>query len=112
MLEVDMECRCGIFFVRINGILNSETVYKLNDEVLKTIIINGIKYLMLNLEDLYYIDSNGIELLNEISKYIKKYNGKTYVCGINNNIIRNRIHEVKNIIKVNNELEVLKGECL
>ena len=112
MLEIDMECRCGMFFVRVNGILNNETIFKMNNEVLKTIIINGIKYLILNLEDLYYVDSYGIDLLNEITQYIKKYNGKTYVCGINNNIVRNRIHEVKNIVKVDNELEVLKGEYL
>lgn len=107
MLEIDIECRCGIFFVRLNGILNNETIFKLKNELLKTIIINGIKYLMLNLEDLYYIDKEGINLLNIITETIKKYDGKTYICGIKNNIVRARINELKNIIKVENELEVL-----
>ena len=45
MLEVDMECRCGIFFVRINGILNNETIFKMNNEVLKPLSIARAEFI-------------------------------------------------------------------
>ena len=48
MLDIDIECRKGVFFVRLNGILNNETVYKIKEEVLDIIIINGIKFIVFN----------------------------------------------------------------
>lgn len=110
MLEIDIECRKGIFFVRLIGILNNETKFKLNNELAKTISLNGIKYLMLNIENLCYIDQEGVESLELINKLINNNYGNIYICGIENNLVGNRIRHsknLKNLNKVNSELEVL-----
>lgn len=111
MLNIDIECRRGIFFVRLNGILNNETIYKIKEEVLDIIQINGIKYLVFNFEDLCYIDTSGIKLLKKISKSIKNNYGNIYVCGIKSNIVRNKIlnsNILEYIKEINGELSILK----
>ncbi len=110
MLEIDIEFRKGIFFVRLNGILNNETKFKLNNEVTKTISLNGIKYLMLNVENLYYIDEEGIESLELIDKLINNNYGIIYISGLENNLVGKRIKSNKCLNKfkqVNSELDVL-----
>lgn len=110
MLEIDIEFRKGTFFVRLNGILNNETKFKLNNEVAKTISLNGIKYLMLNVENLYYIDEEGIKSLELINKLINNNYGVIYISGLENNLVGNRIKKNKNFNtfkKVDSELDVL-----
>jgi len=111
MLDIDIECRKGIFFVRLNGILNNETVYKIKEEVLDIIQINGIKYIVFNFENLCYIDMSGIKALKKVYKSIKNNYGNTYICGIKSNIVRSKIlnSDILNFIKeVNGELNILK----
>lgn len=111
MLEIDIEFRKGILFVRLEGILNSETVNKLNREVLYTIKINGIKYIVFNFENLYYIDMAGINAIMKHYNLVNAYHGKGLICGICNNIVKNRIKQ-SNVLdylsETNNELSALR----
>lgn len=111
MLEIDIEFRKGILFVRLEGILNNETVYKLNEEVLNTIKINGIKYIVFNLENLYYIDMVGINAIMNHYTLVNSYNGRGLICGVCNNIVKNRIRQSDILTyfnETNNELSALK----
>ena len=111
MLDIDIECRKGVFFVRLNGILNNETVYKIKEEVLDIIIINGIKFIVFNFENLCYIDMTGIKTLKKIYRIINNNYGKVYVCGIKSNIVRSKIlnSDLLDYFKeVNGELNILK----
>lgn len=111
MLDIDIECRKGIFFIRLNGILNNETVYKIKEEVLDIIQFNGIKYIVFNFENLCYIDMIGIKALKKVYKSIKNNYGNVYVCNIKSNIVRDKIlnSDILTYIKeVNSELNILK----
>lgn len=111
MLDIDIECRKGIFFIRLNGILNNETVYKIEEEVLDIIQINGIKYIVFNFENLCYIDIAGIRAIKKIYKSINNNYGSVYICNIKSNLVRSKIlnSNLLNIIKeIKSELSVLK----
>lgn len=111
MLDINIEFRKGILFIRLEGILNYETVYKLNEEVLNTIKMNGIKFIVFNLENLYSIDLEGIKAIMNHYNTINSYNGIGLICGISNNIVKKRIKQsnILNYLKeTNNELSALK----
>ena len=111
MLEIDIEFRKGLFFIRLIGILNNETVFKFKEEVLDIVELNGIKNIVFNLENLCYIDMMGIRILKKIYKSINNNYGKVYVCEIKSNIVRSKIlnSDLLDYFKeVNNELNILK----
>ena len=110
MLEIDIECRKGLFFIRLNGILNNETVFKFKEEVIDIIELNGIKNIVFNLENLCYIDETGINFLDKANKFIRKIFGNIYICNLKNNIVNKKIKTsclYNNIKFVNNELDIL-----
>lgn len=53
-----MEFRKGILFIRLKGDLNKDTI--------KGIIDKDFKYVVLNIDDMYSIDSYSIKYLNKI----------------------------------------------
>ena len=111
MLDINIEFRKGILFIRLEGILNRETVHILNREVLETIEINGIKNILFNLENLYYIDFAGVNAIMEHYDRVISYHGQAFICGITNTIVKNRMIEnhVLNYYKeIGNELNAFK----
>ena len=72
MLKTNMEFRKGILFIRIKGDLCKETV--------KGIIDSDFKYIVLNIDDIYSIDSYSIKYLNKIYKSFESKSGKMVIC--------------------------------
>jgi len=110
MLEIDIECRKGLFFIRLNGILNNETVFKFKEEVIDIIELNGIKNIVFNLENLCYIDETGVDFLNKLYKFINRIFGNIYICNLKNNIVNKKIRNsnlLEHIEVVKNELDIL-----
>ena len=66
MLDIDMEFKQGILMVRLKGILNGDTVGLLKSDLEMVIKDNGIKYVLLNLKKLDYIDNKNVSF-NKIS---------------------------------------------
>lgn len=95
MLEIDMEFKKGILFVRLKGILNGDTCTNLEDDLTSLIRNNGIRYVLLNLNDLTYIDKYGINVIIKNYLNISSNEGKLIIVGIsklfdyNSNIIDN-----------------------
>ena len=110
MLEIDIEFRKGLFFIRLNGILNNETVFKFKEEVLDIVELNGIRNIVFNLENLCYIDQTGIDFLNKLYKFINLIFGNIYFCNLKNNIVSRKIRNnnfLEHIQVVKDELDVL-----
>ena len=63
MLDINIEFRKGIAFIRLAGILNKTTVGKMNDEVTDMIRDNGIRNVVFNISEIDYIDVKGINTL-------------------------------------------------
>lgn len=82
MLGIDMEFKKGILFVRLSGILNGDTASLLDKEMTSLIETNGIRYVVLNLKYVEYIDKYGILVVRKNYKLIEKVKGKLMICGI------------------------------
>ena len=110
MLDIDMEIRKGIMFIRLAGCLNSNTISKFNDDVERLLIDNGIRDIVLNLSNLKDIDGYGINTLLESYQVCKSNHGNTIICNINN-LIKDKMHKSKlfnYIFEVDSEIDAMK----
>ena len=81
MLDIDMEFRKGILFVRLRGVLNGDTALELDENLTSIITDNGIKYLLINLNELTNIDKYGLKVIFKNYQNININNGKFILCG-------------------------------
>lgn len=101
MLKVLLEFRKGILFVRLYGVLNNETVKIFENEVKEVIISSGIKYTVLNINNLNSITNDGVKHIKELKKIIKKMSGEFFLFG-------GEFKELKSLINLENELNVFE----
>ena len=101
MLKVFMEFRKGILFVRLFGTLNSMTLDTFNKEVKEVIIDSGIKYVVLNVDNLSSIDEDGVKEIKRLKKILKKTDGEFFMFG-------GEIKELKSLVNLENELNVFE----
>ena len=99
MLDIDMEFKHGILIVRLKGILNGDTTFLLKQDLDTVIKNNGIKYVLLNLKQLSYIDHYGLEAIESSYKQIVNNNGKLILCGIDkifksNQVLTDNLYQV------------------
>lgn len=80
MLKMDMEYNHGILFIRLDGVLNRSTSYKLNNYLVPVILKHKIKYLVYNCFLLENIDEWGMEAILNTKYAVKTNKGKLYVC--------------------------------
>ena len=96
-----MEFRKGILFVRLYGILNDDTLNKFKTDVKEVIINSGIKYVVINVENLYGISKSGVKEIKLLKKVLKKTNGQFFLFG-------GEIKELKELVNLENELKVFE----
>lgn len=101
MLKVLMEFRKGILFVRLYGTLNDDTLNKFKTDVKEVIINSGIKYVVINVENLYSISKSGVKEIKLLKKVLKKTNGQFFLFG-------GEIKELKELVNIENELKVFE----
>jgi anti-anti-sigma factor len=110
MLDINMEFRKGILFVRLKGVLSNNTCKKL-DQFLKEIITEKIiRYVVFNISQLQYIDLDGINILLFYNQILVENNGQTLICGIKDELIKFKIRNSKMldyISEINNELDAI-----
>ena len=70
MLEIDMDSKYGILFVRFFGEISKKTRKKLNKEVGEFIKNVGIRNVVFNLENVNYIDNDGFKTLVKYYNFI------------------------------------------
>ena len=91
-----MEFSKGILFIRLKGDLNKNTI--------KGIIDRDFKYIVLNIDNMYSIDSYSIEYINKLYKIINNTSGKMVICD-KFNISRKLL---KDIPKIDKEYDAFK----
>ncbi len=99
MLDIDMEIRNGILFVRFDGVINKNTFSKLNN-LISMIKYYGIRYLVYNFSNLLSIDKNGYKSLLNGYDAVVNNSGKVYV-------VENQFN-LDYFVSVKNELAALK----
>lgn len=101
MLKVLMEFRKGILFVRLYGMLNSDSKKIFQIKVKEVIIDAGIRYVVLNIDNLDSITKDGIKEIKSLKKIIKKMDGEFFLFG-------GDIKELKSLVNLENELNVFE----
>ena len=80
MLEIDMDSKYGILFVRLFGELTKKTRKKLNNEVWNLLVNVGIKNVVFNLENLNKLDDIGFKTLVKCYNVCNHNDGNTMIC--------------------------------
>ena len=110
MLEITIEYRHGILFVRLGGMLTKKTYSLLQDTVTDIIEKGGITYLVFNLEHLTQIDDTGINCLISNYNLVNQNKGLSMICGIKDNLkqILNQNKIFNFFHKISDELSAMK----
>lgn len=109
MLNINMEFRKGLLFIRLKGELSKKTSRKLSECLDDMINENGIKYLVLNVNGLKNIEEIGINTILNHYQDIVMHNGKLVICGcdkLNNKLLMSNL--LDDIYKSNTELGAFK----
>jgi len=105
LLKVSLEFRKGLLFIRLKGVLTKDTSNKLNASLEDLILRKGVKYFVINLEKLDYIDKDGIEVLKSNYNEMIMHEGKLVICGCKNRFLESMVDdEIKGAYRSNNEL--------
>lgn len=86
MLKMDMQYIRGILFVRLGGVLERKTTYKINNYLVPVLLKHKIRYLVYNLYELKSIDESGVDAILNTKCAIKANNGKICLCEVSNNL--------------------------
>jgi anti-anti-sigma factor len=110
MLDIDMEFRKGILFVRLIGDFSFNNCPKFNNKLKKLVEGNNVKFITFNLSELKNIDLEGINTILEYDKALSKINGKALICGVESDLIKSRMCKSKilySISETKDELEAI-----
>ena len=103
MLDIDMEFKQGILIVRLKGIFNGDTCNLLRKDLELVIKDNGVKYVLLNLKQLNYIDNYGLDVIKNSYDQIIKNEGKLILCGIDK-IFNYNVNLTDNLYQISEEV--------
>lgn len=80
--KVDMEVVRDVLCVRLSGELDHHTADQLREKISSALSDYKIRHIVLNLEELTFMDSSGIGVILGRYKEIKEVNGEIIVCAI------------------------------
>jgi anti-anti-sigma factor len=83
MLDINIEPRQGILFVRLKGNLNEKSKIKLRREVSSLVKNVGIKNIVFNLNELKEITYDGLKELLKSAEYCKANDGTAFFVAEN-----------------------------
>ena len=104
MLNIKLSFNKGILFIRLFGVLSKTTNKSLEENVIPILLSNGIRNIIINLENINYIDRYGITSLNDINDIISSNNGKVVLCNLINSQVKNMLHKMNTFYESDNEL--------
>lgn len=103
---MNMEYNRGILFVRLDGALNRNTTYKINNYLVPVLLKHKIRYLVFNLYNLSDMDEDGIDAILNTKCAIKQNKGIILLCEVNK-MLNKRVSKLK-IKKTESELTAFK----
>lgn len=108
-MKFDFEYRKGLLFVRLEGIFNKETGSLFSDKIKELIYKYGIKYFVINLKDLLFMDEDGAEILKKSYYDMIVHDGKLIICNYQDTLYKDTIESrFDDCYKIRNELEAFR----
>ncbi len=104
MLKLSFEFRKGIFFIRLIGDLNKESILKIEEELNMLIINNRFKYVVVNTNHLNSVSLDGLNYITKIYYIIRESDSNLVICD-KFKIFKTLLND--NVPLINSELDVL-----
>lgn len=97
-LRIDLTTREQVLIIRLEGELDHHTAEKLRHQIEEKMELHGIRHILLNLEDLSFMDSSGLGVILGRYKQVTQLGGKMIVCAISPSIYR--LFELSGMFKI------------
>ncbi|HEX6922198.1 MAG TPA: anti-sigma F factor antagonist [Bacillales bacterium] len=97
-LGIDLEIKGNVLCIRLEGELDHHTSGQLRDQVERALDQNEIKHIVMNLEQLKFMDSSGLGVILGRYKRIKNAGGEMVVCAISPSV--KRLFEMSGMFKI------------
>jgi stage II sporulation protein AA (anti-sigma F factor antagonist) len=97
-LKIDMDVKNNVLCIRLDGELDHHTADELRELASKAIEQENIRHIVLNLEQLTFMDSSGLGVILGRYKQIKQVNGEMVVCAISPAV--KRLFEMSGLFKI------------
>ncbi|WP_240377651.1 anti-sigma F factor antagonist [Bacillus piscicola] len=109
-LAVNLEQMGDVLCIRLQGELDHHASQKLRSQVDDVLAEGNVKHILLNLEELAFMDSSGIGVILGRYQQISKKGGEMVVCSISSPV--KRIFELSGLFKIlrleNRETDALR----
>lgn len=103
---IDYKRKGDILIVNLSGELDHHHAEKIRESLDKQLMDTSIRHLILNLRNLYFMDSSGIGVFIGRYKAINKRGGKVCITDINPQL--NRILEVSGLYQILKEYDTVE----
>ncbi|MBY8913609.1 anti-sigma F factor antagonist [Bacillus sp. YC2] len=97
-LGIDFHVKETVLCIRLSGELDHHTAESLKQKVAESLERDGICHIVLNLEDLSFMDSSGLGVILGRYKQIKQLGGEMVVCAISPAV--RRLFDMSGLFKI------------
>ncbi len=98
MLVIHLDVKRDVLLVRLSGELDHHTAESLRLKVTKMLEEKNIRHIVLNLEELSFMDSSGLGVILGRYKQIKNIGGEMVVCAISPSV--KRLFDMSGLFKI------------
>ncbi|MBM4762183.1 anti-sigma F factor antagonist [Bacillus sp. B15-48] len=97
-LSIDLEIKNDVLCIRLSGELDHHAAEELRKQATKALESPTVRHIVLNLENLSFMDSSGLGVILGRYKQIKQLNGEMIVCAISPPI--KRLFDMSGLFKI------------
>ncbi|NCU18304.1 anti-sigma F factor antagonist [Pallidibacillus pasinlerensis] len=98
-LQINLEYKeKQVLIVRLSGELDHHTADDVREKVSTAIEKNNIRYVLLNLEDLQFMDSSGLGVILGRYKQLKQIDGEMIICSVSPSV--ERLFNISGLFKI------------
>lgn len=109
-LAIELDIKKSVLCIRLSGELDHHAAEELRTKVTEVLAANQSKHIVLNLENLAFMDSSGLGVILGRYKQIKGMGGEMVVCAISPAV--KRLFDMSGLFKIirleENELKALQ----
>ncbi|MBD7936000.1 MULTISPECIES: anti-sigma F factor antagonist [Cytobacillus] len=97
-LAINLEIKNNVLCIRLSGELDHHSADELRTKATKMIEEHDIHHIILNLEQLTFMDSSGLGVILGRYKQVKQKNGEMVVCAISPSV--QRLFDMSGLFKI------------